>query len=122
MEHRRFLAHPEAHRPFTDGELFARSGGRPAVEALGDGLYDRIEADGALRPLFGRDLTSERAGQKRFFGEWLGGRAEYSDKAHAPLVHRHHLLPITRALAGKWLAHFRGALDAAVADADARRA
>jgi hypothetical protein len=30
-------------------------------------------------------------------------------------------LPITRVLAGKWLAHFRDALNIAVADVDARR-
>ena len=39
---------------------------------------------------------------------------------HLPLKHRHDLLPITRALAGKWLAHFRDALNIAVADLYAR--
>src|SRR5207253_6436533 len=113
---------PDAHRPFAGGDLFARVGGRAAVEALIEGLYDRIETDATLRPLFGRDLVNERETQKRFFTEWLGGNAAYSDRAHAPLKHRHDLLPITRALAGKWLAHFRGALEAAVQDASARRA
>ena len=122
MDHRRFLARPDAHRPFAGGDVLARIGGRAAVDALIDGLYDRIEADGALRPLFGRDLVNEREAQKRFFTEWLGGNAAYSDRAHAPLKHRHELLPITRALAGKWLAHFRAALEAAVHDASARRA
>jgi truncated hemoglobin YjbI len=75
MEHRRFLAHPEAHRPFVHDDLFARIGGPAAVGVLVDGLYDRIENDAALRPLFGRDLTDERWAQKRFFTEWLGGGA-----------------------------------------------
>jgi hemoglobin len=121
MDHRRFLNRPDAHRPFAGGDLFARVGGRAAVEALIEGLYDRIETDAALRPLFGRDLVNEREAQKRFFTEWLGGDAVYSDRAHTPLKHRHDLLPITRALAGEWLAHFRGALEAAVQDESARR-
>jgi len=122
MEHRRFLAHPEAHRPFVDGDLSARIGGFTAVGGLVDGLYDRIESDTALRPLFCPDLTGERVALKRFFSEWLGGTSGYSNAAHLPLKHRHDLLPITRTLAGKWLAHFRDALDTAIADLDARRA
>jgi truncated hemoglobin YjbI/ankyrin repeat protein len=122
MEHRRFLAHPEAHRPFVGGDLLARIGGVAAVAVLVDGLYDRIENDAALWPLFNRDLTRERWALKRFFGEWLGGARSYSNATHLPLKHRHDLLPITRTLAGRWLAHFRDALDSAVADVDARRA
>jgi truncated hemoglobin YjbI/ankyrin repeat protein len=122
MDHRRFLARPDAHRPFAGGDVLARAGGRAAVAALIDGLYDRIETDAALRPLFGRDLVNEREAQKRFFTEWLGGDADYSERAYLPLKHRHDLLPITRALAKQWLSHFRGALAAAVPDEDARRA
>jgi truncated hemoglobin YjbI/ankyrin repeat protein len=123
LEHRRFLSHPEAHRPFAGSDLFARIGGRAAVETLIDGLYDRIETDAMLRPLFSRDLTGEREAQKRFFTEWFGGDTGYSDRAHLPLKHRHDLLPITPALAHRWLAHFRGALDfatTALAVTDAR--
>jgi truncated hemoglobin YjbI len=75
---------------------------------LVDGLYDRIENDAALRPLFGRDLTGEREALKRFFSEWLGGVGNYSSTTYLPLKHRHDLLPITPVLAGKWLAHFLG--------------
>ena len=121
MEHRRFLAHPEAHRPFVGSNLFARIGGPVVVGVLVDGLYDRIENDAALAPLFSRDLTRERRALSRFFAEWLGGESSYSSTTHLPLKHRHDLLPITRALADKWLAHFRDALNIAVADVDARR-
>jgi truncated hemoglobin YjbI/ankyrin repeat protein len=121
MEHRRFLAHPEVHRPFVGSNLFARIGGRAVVEVLVDGLYDRIENDAALAPLFSRDLTRERKALSRFFAEWLGGESSYSSTTHLPLKHRHDLLPITRVLADKWLAHFRDALNIAVADVDARR-
>jgi len=122
IEHRRFLAHPEVHRPFAGTDLLARIGGHAAVETLIDGLYDRVEADAMLRPLFNRDLTSERQAQKRFFIEWLGGETSYSDRAYLPLKHRHDLLPITSALAEKWLGHFQGALDSAVTDANAHSA
>src|SRR5712691_516901 len=107
MEHRRFLAHPEAHRPFVGSNLFARIGGPAVVGVLVDGLYDRIENDAALAPLFSRDLTRERKALSRFFAEWLGGESNYSSTTHLPLKHRHDLLPITRVLADKWLAHFR---------------
>ncbi len=40
MDHRRFLAHPEAHRPFAGGDLFARIGGRAAIDTLVDGLAE----------------------------------------------------------------------------------
>ena len=47
MDHRRFLARPDAHHPFAGGDVLARVGGRAAVEALIDGLYNRIETDAA---------------------------------------------------------------------------
>jgi truncated hemoglobin YjbI/ankyrin repeat protein len=120
LEHRRFLVPAEVHRPFAGSDLFGRIGGQATVETLIDGLYDRIERDALLYPLFGRDLTAERKGQKCFFSEWLGGEREYSNIAHLPLKHRHDLLPITRALADKWLEHFRASLKIAVPDAEAR--
>ena len=121
MEHRRFLAHPEAHHLFVGGNLLGRIGGDAAIAVLINSLYDRIETDPLLRPLFNRDLTNEREAQKRFFVEWLGGDTAYSDRAHLPLAHRHDLLPITPALAERWLGHFGDALDMAVPDVEARR-
>jgi len=120
MEHRRLLGHSEVHRPFAGSGLFTRIGGHETVDSLIDGLYARIESDRVLRPLFGRDLSNERAAQKRFFTEWLGGEPAYSENAYLPIKHRHDLIPITRALAGKWLAHFREALEQAVSNASAR--
>src|SRR5262245_32178171 len=96
MEHRRFLEQPETHHPFAGGNLLGRIGGEAAIAALIEALYDRIETDPLLQPLFNRDLTNEREAQKRFFAEWLGGGdTAYSDRAHLPLAHRHDLLPIT---------------------------
>jgi truncated hemoglobin YjbI len=95
---------------------------RATIEALVDGLYDRIELDPALRRLFGRHLEKERAGQKRFFGEWLGTGTAYSASADYPLKHRHDLFPITFELAEQWLGHFRASLETAVAEGPLRRA
>jgi truncated hemoglobin YjbI/ankyrin repeat protein len=122
LEHRRFLSHPDVHRPFAGTDLLAHIGGHATVEALIDGFHDRIETDTLLRPLFGRDFASEREAQKCFFSEWLGGEGEYSSIAHLPLKHRHDLLPITRVLADRWLAHFRASLEIAVPNAEARYA
>src|SRR5262245_55353864 len=122
VAHRRFLAHPEAQRRFVGSDVFARIGGAATIDALVDGLYDRIETDSTLRPMFPRDSSSGRVAQKRFFTEWLGGEADYSTSGHYPLKHRHDLLPISDAVAERWLAHFRHALDSAVSDADANRA
>src|SRR5262245_35349056 len=122
MEHRRLLAHPEAHHPFVGSHLLQRIGGRAALDTLIDRLYDGIDADAVLRPLFGRDLSREREAQKRFFAEWLGGDSSYTDRACLPLKHRHDLLPVTRSVAEQWLAHFYDALGSVVSDARARRA
>jgi len=51
-----------------------------------------------------------------------GGERNYSDRAYLSLKHRHDLLPITCALAEKWLSHFSDSLDSAVSDANARHA
>jgi truncated hemoglobin YjbI/ankyrin repeat protein len=98
-------------RPLHDGgALFDRFGGQAAVDRLVDSLYDRFEADPVIRPFFGRDLANGRIRQKRFFAEWLGGPPRYSESAWGALYQHHEDLPITRAIAERWLDHLRGAL------------
>jgi ankyrin repeat protein len=71
--------------------------------------------------VFPRDLADGRAMQKLFFAEWLGGPRRYSEQAHTGLRHRHDGLPITTALASRWLEHLRRAMEATVtADSDRR--
>jgi truncated hemoglobin YjbI/ankyrin repeat protein len=120
LDHRRFLDASAPLRATADPALFARLGGQATIDTLVDALYGRLEADEVLRPLFGRDLSGERARQKRFFAEWLGGPAGYSETAYAGLHHRHENLGLTRELAGRWLGHLRRALATAVADEDDR--
>jgi hypothetical protein len=59
---------------------------------------------------------------KLFFAEWLGGPHRYSEQSHAGMRQRHGDLPITPALADRWLGLFRRATQAAVAAEADRRA
>jgi len=43
-----------------DQTLFRRIGGRPVIDRMIDELYNRIEEDPGLRPMFPRTLTNER--------------------------------------------------------------
>ncbi len=122
LEHRRLLDHPQGFRPFRGTGLFERIGGQPAIDRLVNLLYEGIGDDDQLRPLFPRDLAPSRSMQKLFFAEWLGGPGRYSEQAHAGLRHSHDGLPITPALADRWLGHFRRALEATVAAGDDRSA
>jgi truncated hemoglobin YjbI len=122
LEHRRLLDHPPGFRPFRGTDLFERIGGQPTIDRLVDLLYEGLEGDEQLRPLFPRDLGDGRSMQKLFFGEWLGGPRRYSERSHAGLRHRHDGLPITPALASRWLGHFRRAMEATITAENDRRA
>ena len=115
LEHRSLLDHPPGFRTFRGTDLFERIGGQPAIDRLVDLLYEGIADDDQLRPLFPRDIAHSRSMQRLFFAEWLGGPRRYSEQAHAGLRHSHDGLPITPALADRWLGHFRRALEATVA-------
>jgi hemoglobin len=121
LDHRRLLDHAPGFRPFRGSGLFDRIGGQPTIDQLVDLLYAGIEGDEQLRPLFPRDLADGRSMQKLFFAEWLGGPPRYSEQAHAGLRQRHDGLPITPALASRWLEHFGRAMQAAVAPGPDRR-
>lgn len=116
LAHRSLLDHPPGFRPFPGPSLFERIGGQPAVGKLVDLLYDGIEHDDRLRPLFPRDLAGGRRMQKLFFAEWLGGPGHYSEQAYTNLKHSHDGRAITPMLAGRWLGHFRRAMAATIAD------
>jgi len=121
LDHRSLLDHAAGFRPFRGTGLFERIGGQPTVDRLVDLLYEGIANDEQLRPLFPPDLADGRSMQKLFFAEWLGGPGRYSEQAHAGLRHRHDGLPITPALASRWLEHFRLAMEATVAAGHDRR-
>jgi hypothetical protein len=54
LEHRSLLGQAPGWRPFGGTGLFERIGGQPTVDRLVDLLYEGIEGDGQLRPLFPR--------------------------------------------------------------------
>src|SRR5204862_7939562 len=56
LEHRGFLDYAPGFRPFRGTDLFERIGGQPTVDRLVDLVYEGIEDDDQLRPLFGRHL------------------------------------------------------------------
>ena len=86
LAHRHLLDGPPEYRPFAGTGLFARVGGQATVDRLVDLLYDGFETDPALRPLFGRDLTQDRANQKVFFAQWLGGSHRYAEQSYSGLA------------------------------------
>jgi len=117
--HRSFLDVGLGIRPLPDGIFFSRIGGQDTVDRLVDSLYDRFDADAVIRPFFGANLANGRSKQKRFFAEWLGGPPRYSESAWGALYQHHEDLPITRAVAERWLSHLRGALSDAVPGGEA---
>jgi truncated hemoglobin YjbI len=120
LEHRSPWSHALDLRPFRGTDLFQRIGGQPAIDRLVDLLYEGIRNDGQLRPLFPRDLADSRSMQKLFFAQWLDGPRRYSAQAYKGLGPGHAGLPITPALADRWLGHFRRAMEATVAAEDDR--
>jgi truncated hemoglobin YjbI len=110
LTHRRMIGPMPGLRPFQDRTVFDRVGGQATVERLVDSLYDRFDADRVLRPVFGKDLSDQRKRQKLFFSEWIGGPPRYSESAWGTIHGHHEDLPITRAIAERWLGHLRGAL------------
>ncbi len=107
LRHRGGLA-PEL-RP--DPTLFQRVGGRSVIAKVIDGLYDRIEVDSDLRPMFTRTLAPERMKQKAFLEEWMGEEPGYTHHhAYGGIKNRHGHIHITPESAERWLAHMTDAL------------
>ena len=122
LEHRSLLGHAPGFRPFRGTDLFDRIGGQTTIDRMVDLLYQGIEGDDQLRPLFPRDPANSPSMQKLFFAEWLGGPGRYGERAHAGLRQRHGGLPITPALARRWLGHFHRAMEATIAGESDRAA
>ena len=100
-----------------DQTLFERIGGRSVVSNIIDSLYDRIDEDAELRPMFTRTLTSERMKQKAFLEEWMGGSPGYTHHhAYGGIRNRHGHLHITHESAERWLTHMNASLRGHVGD------
>ena len=121
LGHRSLLNNTVGLRSFHGTDQFGRIGGQPVIDRLVDLLYQGIEDDDRLRPLFPRDLAASRSMSKLFFAQWLDGPHRYSSQAYQGLGSSHAGLPITPALADRWLGHFRRALEATVAAQNDRK-
>lgn len=102
---------------WPDSTLFERIGGRTVIARVIDGLYDRIEKDAELRPMFTRTLAPERMKQKAFLEEWMGGEPGYTHHhAYGGIRNRHGHIHITRESAERWLAHMTASLRDQIVD------
>jgi len=103
---------------------FAALGGQPAVDALVDAFYDRMEhlpEAAEIRAMHAKDLASVRGVLKLYLGEWLGGPKVYSqERGHPRLRMRHMEFRIGATERDAWMACMRGALDDVVKDAALR--
>ena len=104
--------------------LFDLIGGAETIDRLVEAFYQRMdtlpEAKG-IRAMHRPDLASTKAVLKLYLGEWTGGPKLYSaEKGHPQLRRRHLGVPIGESERDAWLLCMRGALDEAVADAQAR--
>ncbi|MGO9124057.1 MAG: group I truncated hemoglobin [Terriglobales bacterium] len=86
------------------GSMFARLGGREAITATVGQFYERVLADGELKPFFARtNMTWLKLRQTQFFVQALGGPAEYKGKtmklAHSGLeIEPRHFQGVARHL------------------------
>lgn len=93
-----------------------RMGGAPALRALVETFYDRMESDPGAYPLHrlhfrGHGLEHTRQAQFEFLSGFLGGRAYYRERfGHMNLREIHAHVPIREADADLWLRVFDEAL------------
>ncbi len=79
-----------------DTTLFARIGGRPAINAAVDIFYDKILADATINHLFeDLDMAAQRGKQKTFLAYAFGGPVKYTGQdmrathSHLDLTEQH---------------------------------
>ena len=99
---------------------FLRIGGAPAVAALVDRFYERMDTlpqAAGIRGLHAPDLTATKDVLRRYLGQWLGGPALCSQERGHPQLRRRHLrFAIGPAEREVWMLCMRGAIEDVVAD------
>ncbi len=105
--------------PMTETEQtdthFSRLGGAPAIDALVEAFYRRMDTlpeARTIRAMHLADLAPTKAILKDYLGEWLGGPTNYSVKrGHPRLRMRHTRFAIGPAERDAWMTCMRSALE-----------
>jgi len=92
IQKKKTTAKGRANRLPLEPSIYERLGGAPAIDAAVEAFYERVLADGALRPFFAdTNIQWLKARQKQFFGQALGGPEVYQGR---PMKSAHGHLPI----------------------------
>jgi len=103
---------------------FERIGGQSTVDRIIDAFYDGMDVlpeARIIRALHPQDLSATRIVLKKYLAEWLGGPPAYTqERGHPRLRARHLPFSIGDEERDAWLLCMRRAMDATVADQEAR--
>jgi hemoglobin len=96
-----------------DPTFYEEIGGEETIRAIVHRFYEGVATDEVLRPMYPEeDLGPAEDRFALFLMQYWGGPTEYSDtRGHPRLRMRHAPFAVTPAAAGRWLVHFRAALD-----------
>lgn len=94
--------------------VYDEAGGQAFFDDLVERFYERIEADGRIRPLYPEDLEPGKRSLALFLGQYWGGPTTYGDeKGHPRLRMRHAPFVIGERERDAWLDAMRAAVAAA---------
>jgi len=92
--------------------LYERVGGDVYFFGLVERLYEGVEGDPLLRPIYPEDLEQGKANLAEFLIQNWGGPQNYSARRGHPRLRMRHLpFPIGRAERDAWMGHMRAAID-----------
>jgi hemoglobin len=104
--------------------IYDRIGGAVVIDRLVESFYgymDDLPQAGTIRAMHAPDLGEVKTVLKRYLSEWTGGPVLYSpEKGHPRLRQRHMGFAVDKAARDAWMVCMDKALDAHVADAEAR--
>ena len=91
--------------------LHDRVGGLPFFVALVERLYEGVQEDPVLRPIYPEDLAPGKAHLAGFLAQYWGGPPNYSmERGHPRLRMRHFPFPIDQQVRDAWAGHMLAAV------------